>query len=363
MPSEVYVKLREQLDQYSLGFPLTESGVEFRILEKLYTEEEAAMFLDLSLFAEPAATIAGRSGRDPEATADLLENMAEKGLVFRLRRAGVSRYGAVPFVAGVLEFQLNRLDRELVDLCEQYHQDGFGRAIAEGAAFLRPIPVNRSVDVKHAVATYEDAREIIKNRELVAVADCICRVMSDMKEQTCDKPVNNCFVFGSHAEYYIERGIARQVDAEEALRILDQAQEAGLVTQPVNSQNPSGMCSCCGCCCGILRSLNEMPRPAEMVVSNYYAVVDPEACTACEVCLERCQMKAIAINDQGAAEVNLDRCIGCGVCVPTCPGDALRLERKPEDRRYEVPLKSAETAVSMAEKRGKTLKPLYASTP
>ena len=48
-PSEVYEKLQKKLDQYSCGFPLTESGVEFKILERIFTEEEAEMFLGLSL--------------------------------------------------------------------------------------------------------------------------------------------------------------------------------------------------------------------------------------------------------------------------------------------------------------------------
>ncbi len=52
MASEVYKELRKQLGQYSCGFPTTESGVEFKILEKLFTEEEAKMFLSLSLKAE-----------------------------------------------------------------------------------------------------------------------------------------------------------------------------------------------------------------------------------------------------------------------------------------------------------------------
>ncbi|MBW1787642.1 MAG: 4Fe-4S binding protein [Deltaproteobacteria bacterium] len=359
MPAEVFFKLREQLDQYSLGYPATESGVEIKILEKLYTEEEAGMFLELSMYAEPAAVIAERCGRDPDAVATLLETMAEKGLVFRLRRGDAPKYGAVPFVAGVMEFQLGRLDRELVDLVEQYHHEGFNKAIAEGANFLRVIPINRSVDARRQVATYEDAREIVKNRDYVAIADCICRVMSGMRDEACDKPVHNCFLFGSHAEYYVERGIARQVTTEEAVKILDQAEEAGLVTQPTTTINPAGMCNCCGDCCGVLRSLNEMDKPAEMVLTNHFAEVDPDLCTACEICLDRCQMRAIAVNDDDVAEVIRDRCIGCGLCVTTCPEEAMRLVLKPEDQRFSVPKSVSETAVKMAEQRGRTLEPLY----
>ena len=47
MSQTIYEKLRKQIDQYSVGFPKTESGVEIKLLKKLYTEEEAALYLDL----------------------------------------------------------------------------------------------------------------------------------------------------------------------------------------------------------------------------------------------------------------------------------------------------------------------------
>jgi len=79
----VYEKLREQLDQYSCGFPKTESGVELEILKKLFSEDEAEMFLQMSLTIETPEEIAARTGRDPGAVAALLSQMAEKGLLFR----------------------------------------------------------------------------------------------------------------------------------------------------------------------------------------------------------------------------------------------------------------------------------------
>lgn len=45
MIAKVYNDLREQLDQYSMGFPATESGVELKILKKLFSEEEAELYL------------------------------------------------------------------------------------------------------------------------------------------------------------------------------------------------------------------------------------------------------------------------------------------------------------------------------
>ena len=73
--------------------------------------------------------------------------------------------------------------------------------------------------------------------------------------------------------------------------------------------------------------MKKFPRPAELYTSNYFAVVNPEECEACETCIDRCQMEALSIvND--VSTVNLDRCIGCGLCVETCSSDAIQLKKK-----------------------------------
>ena len=359
MTSDIYRKLQEQLDQYSLGFPATESGVEIRILERLFTEDEAELFLLLTLQLETSEEVARRLRRDPDAVSVQLDQMAEKGLLFRLRKDNMIKYGATAFVAGIFEFQLPTLDRELAEMVEQYGEEAFLKSATEGTSlFLRTVPVNRSLDMSYKVAAYEDAREIIKNAKLIAVAKCICRVQQGLIDKGCDKPLEVCLLFGSNGRYYLDRGMARQVTVEEALKILEQAQGAGLVTQPVASKNPAGMCNCCGDCCAVLRALNRLPRPAENVFSDYYAVVDQDLCTGCETCLERCQMGAIAVIEGDVAEINLHRCIGCGLCVTTCPGGALRLERKPEDKRLTPPETAREQMTLMAQKRGKSLIPL-----
>ena len=360
MQADVYAQLREQLDQYSIGFPKTESGVEIKLLKKMYDPEEAEMFLQLSLLPETPETVAQRLGRDVSETSDLLERMAEKGLVFRYRRNDISKYGAVPFVAGSYEFQLGRMDLELAELFEEYFQEAFHQNTGE--SFMRPIPVNRSIQVRHAVATYEDVREIVKGQRLIALAKCICRVQQGLLDQACDKPVETCFIFGAHGQYYLDQGMARQITPEEALDVLEECEKAGLVCQPYNSQNPGGMCNCCGDCCGILRSLNRQAKPAEAVVSNYEVHIDPDACVGCEVCLDRCQMGALSINDDGVAELNPDRCIGCGLCVTTCEAEAISIELKDEAARMTPPEKGVDQMVQLAQRRGTTLTPLYMKT-
>ncbi|MBW1733015.1 MAG: hypothetical protein JRJ09_05215 [Deltaproteobacteria bacterium] len=125
MTENIFHELREQLDQYSVGFPSTQSGVEMKILERLFTEEEARMYLNLSMMLETPEAVAGRLNQNPEATGALLERMAEKGLIFRARKGGQASYGAAPFVVGIYEFQVKTMDRELAQLMEDYFEEAF----------------------------------------------------------------------------------------------------------------------------------------------------------------------------------------------------------------------------------------------
>jgi Pyruvate/2-oxoacid:ferredoxin oxidoreductase delta subunit len=218
--------------------------------------------------------------------------------------------------------------------------------------FLRPIPVNRSVDARHHVASYDDALEILKAKPRIVVAECICRKAAAVREASCGKPLEACFMFGSMGQYYLDRGMGREVSLEEAAGILERCREAGLVTQPATAQNPSGMCNCCGDCCGVLRALNLHPRPAELVMANHRAQADPERCTGCQTCLARCQMAAIAMTAEGLAEVRPERCIGCGLCVTACPEEALALVPKPAEDQRVPPASMAEQMLLLARKRG-----------
>ena len=362
MTEAIYERLREQLDQYSVGFPATASGVEKKILRKLFTEEEASLYLDMSMMLETPESVAERTDRDLKEVSNMLETMARKGLLFRRRRQGEVKYAAVAFVIGFYEFQLKNMDCELADLVESYMEEGFlDFSPDKNISPLRTVPIREAIQGTHQVAPYEQAREIIKTKRKIALADCICRVQQGLLEKACDKPLEVCLIFGSHADYYVENKLGRYISQEEALAVLDACEEAGLVNQPANMINPGGMCNCCGDCCGLLRNINKLSKPAEVVYNNYYAEVDAELCTACETCLERCQMAAVTINDDQVAQVNRDRCIGCGLCVTTCPSEAIALRLKPEEKRINVPESGRELMEQTAEIRGTSIVPFSMS--
>jgi len=353
MADPIFRQLQKRLDQYSLGFPATESGIEIKILEKLFSVADALVFLALSPKLETPEAVAQRIGETAESAACILADMASRGLLFSLKKGKRIRYGAIPFVHGLFEFQINKMDKKLAAMVRQYMDEEFKDAMSFSLSnFLRVIPVQKSVETRTQVAAYEDAVKILEKADPIVISECSCRKSSTLIDMACGKPLEVCFMLGSMGQYYLDHDMGRKIDIKEAGQILTMAHDAGLVTQPATSQNPSGMCNCCGDCCGPLTSLKGHPRPADMVFSNHFAMVDPDLCTSCETCLERCQMDAFLLDKKGLAVVNKDRCIGCGLCVTTCPTEAITLEQK-NTEAYQVPPKTSfEQMMTMAQKRG-----------
>ena len=357
MPQTIYEKLRGQLNQYANGFPATKSGVELKILKKLFSEKDAGLYLDMSLLAETPESVSQRTGREIKSLRMHLEEMAEKGLLFRLRKDEAVFYAASPFIVGIYEYQLGRMDKELAGLVETFFDEGMYGALSGSLEPLRTIPVGHSIEAGHNVAPYADAREIIRNKHRIAVAECICRKQKELLGEGCDKPKEACLVFGSHAAYFVENNMARDISRQEALDILDECEKAGLVNQPANMVNPGGMCNCCGDCCAVLQSLKRLPRPADIVFNDYFAVVDEDECIGCEDCMDRCQMDAVHINEDSIAQIDEGRCIGCGLCVTTCPTEAVSLIIKPEDQRRTPPSGGMDLMTRISEIRGTDLAP------
>src|SRR5690606_19058534 len=100
----------EHLDNLPAGFPATESGVELRILRRLFLPEEAEIAAGLSMLPEPVPVMAARIGRDEAELGEILERMARKGLIFRITKGGIRHYMAAQFVIGIWEYHVNDLD-------------------------------------------------------------------------------------------------------------------------------------------------------------------------------------------------------------------------------------------------------------
>ena len=113
MSQDLYQQLRCKLDGIGAGFNKTESGIELKILKKLFTEEYAQVLLHMEKNLEPAAVIAERAGRELAEISEILDAMDRKGLVFsnKVDSGTTARfYALAPFVHGFFEIQAHNLD-------------------------------------------------------------------------------------------------------------------------------------------------------------------------------------------------------------------------------------------------------------
>jgi ferredoxin/predicted transcriptional regulator len=329
MSEEIYSELRKFMDTMPSGFPETPTGVEIKILKKLFSPEQAKLTMKLKKDPEDISEIAKRINYDELELSQKLEELAQKGLIFRVKKDGKVFYQAYQFVVGVYEFQVNKLDKEFCELFEEYlPYYGISMASVETSQ-MRVIPVESAFTPKSTVATYNKIKDLVREQETISVTECICTQEQELLGNECFKPKETCIGFGDFAQYYLDNNMARKIDTSEALSLVDRAEEIGLVLMPTNTKELSAICCCCACCCPSLRYAKMSPNPSEFVHSYYQSNIDPELCVACGDCIDRCPMEAIQEGD-GVSQLLDERCIGCGLCVSTCPEEAISLLEKPD---------------------------------
>jgi Na+-translocating ferredoxin:NAD+ oxidoreductase subunit B len=335
---DVYRSLQLHLDKETIGFPATKSGSDIRVLKTLFTPEQAEVATMLTHRYESLEQIYGRAGKGSKSLEEIelvLDSTAERGVIGHRKRNGTTQYRNIPYLIGMLEAAASNPTPEFVSASAEYAADGrFGRAfITTKVPQMRTIPVGVSVEVQRHVATYDAIREIVTTTvDPIVIIECVCRKGAADRGDPCKRTSRKetCMVFRDGAKNLIEGGgIGRQITKDEAFDILKKNEEEGLVLQPSNAQKPDFICSCCGCCCGILRLHKALPNPVSIWATNFYARVNPDLCSACGSCVEKCQTGAMKLSDRETVSVvDLARCLGCGLCVTSCLTGAIELRRK-----------------------------------
>lgn len=361
---KVYRDLQKHLDKQAIGFPSTKSGAELRILKRFFNPEEARLAMHLNYKPTTVRDIyntAKEIGVLQQDMETMLDKMMKNGVIGHLEREGTRYFYTLPFVVGMYEGQLNKLTPEFLHEVEEYTNDkAFGlEFLSTELPQMRTIPIRESIPLDYSVTNYDHMTDIINGTDdPIVIMECICRKRNSVLGNTCQQTsrLETCMVFGDMAKNLVRSGEGRVINKDEALEITRQNEADGLVLQPSNTQKTEFVCACCGCCCGILNIHKMLPKPVEFWATNFYAEVNPENCTGCGTCEERCQVNAVSIDESlNVSRVNLDRCLGCGNCITSCPSEAISLIKKEEETVPPVDTENLHDII-MANKKGKFAK-------
>ena len=356
---DVYRRLAKRLNEMPNGYPETKSGVELMILQKIFSPEDAKTALLLSPLPETAEAVAKRLEKPVSEMREKLDDMAKRGQIGSFTLFGQQMYMQIPFVPGIYDFQLYRMDREFVDLYDEYEPVLLVAMGSHRPAAARVVPINDDIEVMSRVRIYEDVRRIVEKSNSFLLVDCICRKERAMLGHGCDHTIKACLYVAIEKNAYDYFSIGGEaISREKALDILKSSEEEGLVHMTYYNvqKGHNVICNCCTCCCHSFRGTLNYGALHMFEKSNFMARIDAESCIACGTCAEeRCPVKAISENG-GSYIVMEDKCIGCGLCTVTCPADSISLVDRDEAERDEPPKNLVEWNINRAKNRGIELK-------
>ena len=332
-----------------LGPPLCDELVS--LVEHMFTEEEAEDVQHLKPWRPVKANkLSAATGRPLEEIQAILDVLAhEKHVLFSFGWGEKERYCVLPIIPGTFE---NVLIRKSVDSVTpwhvrfaQLHEELFSTGFTveylhKPVDSVRYLPVGEAVE-SQPMAFPSDRLELVLDRyDHFAVGVCQCRLSKQLVGEGCGRPLEVCTAMGTWAPEMARRGQMKQASREDVLEIKRGAEKEGLVTWMMNEESgkfTNSSCSCCGCCCGALRSISEFNTPSFIAPPHFMPGIDHQVCNSCKKCVKACPMGALALLEEGEAKRLLhkpERCIGCGLYVVACPEEALALE---EIEGYSVP--------------------------
>jgi len=345
---EIYEAFIDWLNKAWFNVPEADELVP--LVKARYTPEEAELLTGMPFSTKTLAELAEMKQMDPAELGPKLDALAGKGLVYRSAKSDHVRYrlNDALFVYLRSAFWAGRSDEDskaIAPLANRYYYNGFFEQYDDSHyKGLRTVPVDETVEDTRQILPYDDVVKIVNDQDYWSVSHCACRHRKNIDPDSpgCTYPTETCLHFGSLGRYIVENGMGREITREETIEILGRCADDGLVHGASNwEEHVDTICNCCKCCCLFLEAFHKLGHSGSLSPSNYRARIDVENCKGCGLCVKRCPMEAVhleespqANNKTGKVAV-LDReiCIGCGVCAHKCPAEAIVLEECEEIRK------------------------------
>jgi len=349
---KIYVRMRNRINRIGKGIGSIPAENSFDMIMNLWSEEDAENYMKMPLHQLfTSANYAAEAGITEEEAEKILWDQSKRCLIYRVNRGGQYWYSLMPWVNGFWEFyELDivfnknksgdpcKPDADAVAKVAEFNSWGINSAAATEEynttfALFRSYPIGKEAIAEDELKPYEDWRAVIKRHKLITVSPCQCRTMFKAIGVPVpeEHPMDTCLSFGDVAEYFIENNLGRQIDQEEAVKIVEGAIADGMIVEALCAKNPDIIC-CCHCdSCGNLMGFRGADGNVgcQKYYSAYLLEYDAAKCLKCGLCVGKCPMHSIKQTEDGLV-VTDNACVRCGQCVPSCPGKARILRQMPD---------------------------------
>ena len=335
-PSKKIIKLGKKITDVAAHKlkGVTVEDPEYWGLAEIITEEMADVALKMKVrahytFDEMCKLTHAQSDSEKEKLSKLLEEMSYIGLLEydygyhydhngRTHEQTERRYVLPMFVPGSAElFNMEELPdrsnprlRDHPDVASFFERmtyiplAGVTQMVPPGGAGIgmHVIPVEKAISMENQSVDLEHLSYWLKKYEgHIGVGRCSCRASRKVLGDGCgDDDFGWCIGVGDFADYCRETGKGHDITYEEAMAILERAEENGFVHQVTNIDGENkifGICNCNVNICNALRTSQLFNTP-NMSRSAYVAHVDKEKCVACGRCVEYCPAGAVKLGQK-----------------------------------------------------------------